>query len=279
MRSGLFTQLVIVPLFRDHGILTPGRGRPPERAQDPAAAHHDRRAGRTSSSTRSTRCSRARTIAGAALGRRPLACNPGPARPPLNPGRSTVGPVPYVAGAWPRRRPISPSPTGSCSVSSPRPHARLAHRARPARRRTRRPGSDRAPTDRLPLVEHAHRAGLHRGVRRRRRAPAARSGTILRATRRGRAALSAAGSTPRSSTSATYAPLSLSSSRSLARSEQLIPGRWSNARSRISLPWCRPVTARAGGAGFRSRAGRAGAGSRPWPSTASCTRFSSTRAP
>ena len=57
MRTGLFTQMVIVPLFRDHGILIAGRGRPPERAEDPAAAHHDRRSRPTSSSTRSTTCS------------------------------------------------------------------------------------------------------------------------------------------------------------------------------------------------------------------------------
>ena len=43
---------------------------------------------------------------------------------------------------------------------------RLADRARAARRRTRRTRLDRSAPDRLPIVGDAHRAGLHRGVRR-----------------------------------------------------------------------------------------------------------------
>ena len=56
MRSGLFTQLVIVPLVPRPRDPVAGRRRSPERAEDPPAAHHDRRRKPTASSTPSTTC-------------------------------------------------------------------------------------------------------------------------------------------------------------------------------------------------------------------------------
>ena len=76
MRTGLFTQLVIVPLFRDHGILTQVAGRPSERAQDPAAAHHDRGAGRVVRRRARRRVEQPRTVARAAARRRSFAGDP-----------------------------------------------------------------------------------------------------------------------------------------------------------------------------------------------------------
>ena len=84
MRSGLFTQMVIVPLFRDHGILSSGRGRPPERAQDPAAAHHDRGAGRGVRRRDRRGARRARTLARAVVGRRQFARAARTPRPALS---------------------------------------------------------------------------------------------------------------------------------------------------------------------------------------------------
>ena len=176
MRTGLFTQMVIVPLFRDHGILTQVAGDhqnvlkilPPlitteEQADEFVDAIDD--------------------VLGDLERSLGLLWGVGSslALPALRARRLS----PPSCG----RIPISRSPTGSCSASSPR-HRRTAGRSCARCAPTdRSAGCGRCP-DRSSIARSRRSpSGAHRGVRRGRRAPAVRNARSLRVTRRGRAAL------------------------------------------------------------------------------------------